>query len=277
MSVLLLKATIAPFPLFLFAYLWMKKYDMKLMFRQVGVAILIVLMFIVPWTIRNYIRFDHFVPLTYGAGNPRLLGSYQGACAPKDEELDFQTNVYSKMSDEMRQYFDKDGNLKEKYQGDKWDEDYMAAYYSLELDGMKADYRISEWKKNNSLDYLKSIFISKPKIMIYDSFYWEDMFGIPIGVNYWFRRVDLLLFAMAFIGIYLNKRRWREAIFILSVYGFQIFVYSFTFAFSRYAQTLYFLRYIIIGWGVCEILLFFGRTTNNVKLKKISCLHNSAK
>lgn len=100
--------------------------------------------------------------------------------------------------------------------------------------------------------------------MIYNSFYWELMFGIPIDVNYWFRKIDLIFCIIAFIGICLHKIRWRESIFVISVYMFQIFVYSFTFAFSRYAQTLYFLRYIIIGWGIYEIILFFEEKNRNI-------------
>jgi len=176
---------------------------------------------------------------------------------PNDEDLDYQTNVYDQMSEEMRQYYNADGTLKEDCQGAEWYKDYMAKYYSLELDGMKADYRIAEWKKTAPMDYLHSILIEKPRIMIDSSFYWDEMFGIPIEVNQWFRWVDLRLFVIGFIGILLNKRRRKECLFILSVYVFQIAVYSFTFAFSRYGQTLYFLRYIIIGWGLHELGSWF--------------------
>ena len=256
MFALLLKATIAPYPLFLFGYLWLKKYDMKLMFRQMGIAALVVLAFIVPWSVRNYIRFDHFIPLTYGAGNPKLLGSYQGDKAPLDEELDYQTNVYDKMPAEMKKYYADDGTLRPEYEGDGWYEDYMAAYYALELDGMKADYRISVWREDATKDYLVSTFIKKPYMMVYNSFYWEEMFGIPISVNYWFRRVDLILFLIGFIGVILNRRRWKESLFLMCEYLFQIFVYAFTFSFARYAQTLYFFRFIIIGWGIYELAVY---------------------
>ena len=259
MFALLLKATIAPYPLFLFGYLWLKKYDMKLMFRQMGIAALVVLAFIVPWSVRNYIRFDHFIPLTYGAGNPKLLGSYQGDKAPLDEELDYQTNVYDKMPAEMKKYYADDGTLRPEYEGDGWYEDYMAAYYALELDGMKADYRISVWREDATKDYLVSTFIKKPCMMVYNSFYWEEMFGIPIGINYWFRRVDLILFLIGCIGVILNRRRWKEGLFLMCEYLFQIFVYAFTFSFARYAQTLYFFRFIIIGWGIYELTVYIYR------------------
>lgn len=265
MAALLLKATIAPYPLFLFVFLWLKKYDMKKMFGQMGIAALIVLTFVVPWSVRNYFRYDHFIPLTYGAGNPKLLGSYQGDFAPEDSSLDYQTNVYDKMPDEMRKYFENDGTLKTQYQGEGWFDDYMASYYSLELDGMKADYRIQIWKEEAPVDYLFSTFVKKPLIMVYNSFYWEEVFGIPIQVNYWIRRVELIMFAIACAGICLNKERWKESLFLLFEYGFQIFVYAFTFSFSRYAQTLFFFRYILIGWGFYELARYIykrkGHTT----------------
>lgn len=265
MCALLLKATIAPYPVFLFVYLWLKKYDMRLMFRQMGIAILIVLAFIIPWSVRNYIRFDHFIPLTYGAGNPKLLGSYQGNLAPLDEDLDYQTNVYDKMPEEMRKYYADDGTLRPEYEGDGWYEDYMAAYYSLELDGMKADYRISVWREEATRDYLVSTFVKKPYMMVYNSFYWEDMFGIPISVNYWFRRADLLLFAAGCIGILLNRGRWKEGMFLMSEYLFQILVYAFTFSYGRYAQTLYFFRFIIIGWGLYELVAYLNRKKQGIR------------
>lgn len=264
MFALLLKATIAPYPLFLFGYLWLKKYDMKLMFRQMGIAALVVLAFIVPWSVRNYIRFDHFIPLTYGAGNPKLLGSYQGDMAPLDEELDYQTNVYDKMPAEMKKYYADDGTLRPEYEGDGWYEDYMAAYYALELDGMKADYRISVWREDATKDYLISTFIKKPYMMVYNSFYWEEMFGIPISVNYWFRRVDLILFFIGCIGVILNRKRWKEGLFLMCEYLFQIFVYAFTFSFARYGQTLYFFRFIIIGWGVNELVVYIQRKKQGI-------------
>ena len=95
--------------------------------------------------------------------------------------------------------------------------------------------------------------------MVYNSFYWEEMFGIPIGINYWFRRVDLILFLIGCIGVILNRRRWKEGLFLMCEYLFQIFVYAFTFSFARYAQTLYFFRFIIIGWGIYELTIYIYR------------------
>lgn len=264
MFALLLKANIAPYPLFLFAYLIMKKYDLKTLGIQIVIAAVITLAFIVPWTIRNYIQFDHFIPLTYGIGNPKLLGTYQGKAVPDDEQLDYETNVYSKMSDEMKKYYNDDGTTKDylKEEG-AWEENYMAKYYALELDDMKANYRLSEWRKNNMSDYLYSTLVFKPKGLVYNTFYWKEIFNIPVTVNYLFRKVDLVLFAFATLGIFLNRKRIKEGLLILSFYLFQILVYAYTFSFDRYAHSMFLFRFIIIGLGLYELVEF-------IKAKRIS-------
>ena len=78
------------------------------------------LLCLIPWTYRNYKIFNHFIPLTYGTGNPLLLGTYQGSGYPTDEELDYVKNVDEKMSAEMKYYL-QNPNKK----------DYMTKYYSL--------------------------------------------------------------------------------------------------------------------------------------------------
>lgn len=255
MFALLLKANIAPYPLFLFLYLWLKKYDMKLMVKQMFIAIGVLFVFWIPWTVRNYIQFDHkFIPLTYGAGNPKLLGSYQGKYVPNDADLDYYANVYSKMPEEMKVYYNDDGSLKEYYDDDKvWAENYMAKYYALELDDMKANYRISEWRKNNLSDYLFSLFVSKPKTIIFNSFYWkEGVFNIPVSFNFLLRKIDLVLFIIGSIAILLNRKLWKEWLLIVSFFAFEVLVYAYTFAFDRYSHSLHLFRFVIIGWGLSE-------------------------
>lgn len=45
----------------------------------------------------------------------------------------------------------------------------------------------------------------------------------------------------------------------MSLYLYHIALYSYTYAFSRYAITLYFLRYIIIGIGIYQFLVFIKK------------------
>lgn len=83
MLCVLLKANIAPYPLFLIIYLLIKKYDVAKLVKQMLIAGGILAVFFIPWIIRNYITFDKFIPLTYGSGNPLLLGTYQGVRLPR--------------------------------------------------------------------------------------------------------------------------------------------------------------------------------------------------
>lgn len=257
---LLIRPTIAPYPLFLFVYLYFKKYDMKLMGRQIVLASLCVSMVIIPWTIRNYVHFNKFIPLTYGMGNPKLLGTYQGYHIPNDDDLDYEEHVINKMRDEIKEYYN--------FETKEWKDHYMSRYYSLELDGLYANYRLKVWREQSFLGMMASYLILKPYIMIYNSFYWEEVLHISKDWNYCLRILDLCLFFFATLAILSHKKRRTEGIFIISFYIFQIAVYCYSFAFDRYAQTLYFLRFIVIGWGM--YLLFSYIKQKYIEKKKIS-------
>ena len=157
---LFIRPNIALFPIFLFIYLIICKYDIKLLLKQAFIAGGILLLVLIPWIYRNYKLFDAFIPLTYGTGNPLLLGTYQGYGYPLDEELDYKTNVDDKMSKEMRKYLNEEVDQK----------NYLKRYYLLEYDGMKARYRMSEWWKRDKVSMLKSYLIEKPKILIKSNF-----------------------------------------------------------------------------------------------------------
>lgn len=238
---IMIRPNIGIYPLFLFFYLLMKKYDFKLLLKQGLIAGGILLIFLVPWTIRNYQVFHKFIPLTYGTGNPLLLGTYQGYNYPLDEELDYETNVNQILSEEMQEYLF--GEYSKELSP-------LKQYYALEYDGMKAKYRMNEWWKKDKIGMLKSYLIYKPKIMLRETFYWRTVLKIPAKLNMIVRDIDLILTLLSIFIIILFKRYRKELCLLLSVYLFQIALYSYTFAFSRYAQTLYFIRFIIIGIGL---------------------------
>lgn len=97
-----IRPNIGIFPLCLFVFLLLKKYNFKLLIKQCSIAGIILLVCLTPWTYRNYKVFGKFIPLTYGTGNPLLLGTYQGFGYPSDEELDYKKNVDEKMTKEMK-------------------------------------------------------------------------------------------------------------------------------------------------------------------------------
>ena len=240
-----IRPTIGIFPIFLFVFLILKKYNFKLLIRQCIIAGIILLLCLIPWTYRNYKIFNHFIPLTYGTGNPLLLGTYQGSGYPTDEELDYVKNVDEKMSAEMKYYL-QNPNKK----------DYMTKYYSLEYDGLKAKYRMHEWWNKDKISMLKSYLIYKPLQNFDNYFYWDTIMGISGNQLNVVRKVEIILFVISSILIFVNKKRIKEWLFLILTYGSQIAIYSYTFAFSRYAISMFFIRYIIIGIGIlsfCEI------------------------
>lgn len=234
-----IRPNIGLYPVFLFIYLLLKKYDFKLLMKQCVIAGMILIITLIPWTYRNYKVFGKFIPLTYGTGNPLLLGTYQGVGYPLDEELDYVKNVDEKLPEEMKHYLD---NPKEK--------DYMTKYYSLEYDGMKAKYRMNEWWKRDKKSMLKSYLFYKPIENFYNYFYWDTVLNVSSKFIVLTRKIDIVMFLISSIIILIDKKKFKEWLFIILVYGSQIVLYSYTFAFSRYAISMFYLRYIIIGIGL---------------------------
>lgn len=235
---LFIRPTIALYPLFLFIYLLLNKYDFKKMIIQGLIALSILLCLLVPWTIRNYKEFNSFIPLTYGMGNPLLLGTYQGYNYPLDEELDYDI-VYEKLDEKVK------NNLENKEENSK-----LARYYSLEYDGIKAKYRMQEWWNKDKISMLKSYLIFKPKILLVTTFYWEEIFNISENLIVLFHKIELCICGILCLFMIFMKKYYKELILLLGFYIYNILLYSYSFAYGRYALALYPIRFIIIGLGI---------------------------
>ena len=243
-AALLFKGNIAPYPLFLGAYLLLQKYPWKLLIKQSLIAGLVLSIFFIPWIVRNYKLYDKFIPLTYGVGNPLLLGTYQGYNYPLDNFQEYKKHADSVMSEEMKSYVYDNNTYKS----------YKKPYFSLEYDKIIAEFRMKQWWNNDKISMLKSYLYYKPKILVRNSFYWDEVFNIPKKAIINIRDFDIILTLISIIVIMFNKKYIKELFFLVGIYLFQIAVYSYTFAFDRYGQTLYFIRFIIIGIGLSLIL-----------------------
>lgn len=253
----LLKANIAVYPLFLILYLLLNRYDYKLMIKQLVIAGGIMLLFFVPWIIRNYIVFDKFIPLTYGTGNPKLLGTYQGVGFPEDNQEEYDKYINKHASDEMKSYLD--GTAKEKL--------YKRRYYALEKDGLIAEYRIKQWWKNDRKSMLKSYLYYKPRTIMINSFYWDSIWNITKDMVVKFRKIEIIISSVATMIILFNRKYIRELIFLGANYLTQVLVYSMTFAFDRYGQTLIFIRFIIIGIALQIMWDYIKKVKSKIDLK----------
>lgn len=245
---LFIRPTVALFPLFLFIYLVLKKYDFKKLLLQGVIAGGVLLLVLVPWTIRNYQEFGKFIPLTYGMGNPLLLGTYQGYGYPQDDTLDYESNVYNKIDKKMKYYLE---NPEEDFK--------LTRYYSLEYDGLKAKYRMNEWWNNDKISMLKSYLFIKPKMLLSSTFYWDTVFDISERTITTFHKIEFFICAIATLCIIFLRKYWKELVLLLGFYIYNIALYSYSFAYGRYALTLYPIRFIIIGLGISSIIFYIKK------------------
>ncbi len=255
MCALMLKANIAPYPIFALIYLLIVKYDKKLLLKQCGILACVVLCFIIPWSIRNYIQFNAFIPLTYGAGNPTLLGTYQGRGYPYDENLDYETNVTDVLLEEYAEYYDEDGNVKPEY----------ARYVSLQRDGIKASYRQREWIKRDIKGFLYSFLVHKPQTMMNSILYPRSILNIDLELLTKLPYIEIFLCIAAVVASLILKKCRGPIIYILTVYVGNIYIYASTFAFNRYNSSLVYLRYIAIGIGFSLFLLLLVKGYESVR------------
>lgn len=242
---LLIRPTIGLFPLLIAIFLLINKYDIKVMFKQGIIAAVILVLVLTPWTIRNYMVWNKFIPLTYGMGNPLLLGSYQGSHTPDDSLINYDEVLPPLMEEDLKEYV----------YGNKVYPDQFRSYYSLEYDGVKAKYRIGKWKKEATKDYLYSMFVFKPRILVYNAFYWDEIFGISMSAIKVIRLIECILALLSFIYlVFINRKYVKEVIFITSILIYHVALYSYSFAFSRYGQTLYFVYAILIAIALSSII-----------------------
>ena len=252
---LMMKANIAPYPVFALVYLLVCRYDRKLLLKQCGVLAAVVLCFIIPWTIRNYMQFHAFVPLTYGAGNPTLLGTYQGVGYPADEDLDYVTNVEEPAREKYADYYDENGEVLPQY----------ARYVALQTDGIKAAYRQQVWWDTDWKQMVYSYGVMKPQRMIESVFYWDQALDQTLESVQDLQRLDLYL-CIAVIAASLALKKYRKPVlFATAVYLGNIYIYAMTYSFSRYNASLMSMRFLLIGLGGALLMELLRRGMDSLR------------
>lgn len=241
MLALMFKANIAIYPIFALIYLLIVRYNFVKLLKQGLILGCVVLCFIIPWSIRNYTLYEEFIPLTWGAGNPMLLGTYQGHGYPSDKSLDYKTNVDDVINEMYADEYNEDGTLKK---------DYMERYILLKSDEIKAKYRMSEWAKKDIKSMIDSYLVDKPISMIKSCFYWEELFNIKAETILFWRNLDFVVCMLAFLSAFYLKKHRGIMFFLAFLYLGNIYVYAMTFSFGRYAATLMPMRFIALGIAV---------------------------
>ena len=234
---LYIRPTIALFPILLFLYLLLVKYPMRLMLKQLGVATIALLLVMSPWWIRNYVLFNEFIPLSGGAGNPLLLGTYQGNGFP-GETMD---SILKKIDEETKG---------------------QNTYYNMKEQEKVAKERIKEWISTNPKDYLYSLFVLKPKIFWGTQFYWIEIFNIKADL---INKVSKIILFGGFLGILvslINKRFRSDVLLLVFILGYFTLTNCYYFAYDRYNLPLMPVVFIL-----CSYFIYFLIQKLTVKKK----------
>ena len=240
---LYLRPIIAPYPLIYLIYLLIKKINFKTIIKTFSISLIIVSLSLLPWVIRNYQVYHKFIPLTVSTGNPMFWGTYQGFGYPSDTELDYN-EVYTKMDKELYDYT-VNGIVKD---------DNLINYYDQLKDNMMAKYRIQKWWEKDKISFLFSYLIYKPGIMLFSSFYWDNILFIPKIFNIVIHFIEFIAFLISLFLILKTKTHLKDTIYLFLIYIYMLYSSSLGLAFSRYAIPTYFLRIIIIGIGLNIIM-----------------------
>lgn len=235
-----LRPTMALYPVILFLFLMLKRFPAKLILKHALISGSIVIVCLLPWWIRNFVVFDEFIPLSGGAGNPLLLGTFQGVGYPMEKDL--ETIV---------------GELDEK--------EYPNWYNRFQEEEAIAKNRLSQWWAEDKSSLIYSFLIIKPKLMWEYAFYWIEIYDFKANTIHKIHQTLLLLFSLGFTYNLLKNKHMRFSIFFLgAILLYFTFSYSSFYAFNRYNQSL--IPIIIIGASIFLVnLLGIYRTYKRVK------------
>ena len=242
---IIIRPNLVFYPIIFGLYLLINKVNIKNYLRQISIAIVCLLIFFIPWIIRNYIVFTDFIPFTYGIGNPLLRGTYQGVGFPKDSEINYETEVRLKLPSKIINGLNEGKNSS------------ISSYYGMHYDEAKAKYRIIKWWKQNKYSFIKSYLFLKPLLMIKSSFLWTTILGVNKTDFVGWRIAEFILFIISFILCVINKKTRINALLLFIVFFILLGSYSCAFAFDRYIQTAFFIEFVMIGCGCAIAYNFF--------------------
>lgn len=267
-AALMFRSNIVTMPLFTAIYLLLRKRRPLLLLRR-GLALLAaVLLFVIPWGIRNYHQFGAFIPLSYGVGNPLLRGTYQGEGFPEDEELDYETYVDKPMQELYGSFYREEPTPwaadssdyyvfgKPNYYIETYDPEgvvkdlKMAQYLSLQADEIKAHYRLRTWWEKDPKGFLKSFLVIKPRWMLNWSWAWEQVMGVSYDVLHRLSQWNFVLCGATVLASLLRRKHRAAVLFLTGLYFALVYIHALAFVTDRYASTLMVLRFMILGFGL---------------------------
>ena len=241
MAALMFRPNILLFLPFAAAYLlFVKKKKLRQLAKPALCLAAALLVFVIPWSVRNYRLFGEFIPITSGSSNPTMLGTYQGESAPADESLDYETNVYSVVRGEFPDWFDENGSLKEG-EGREIVIDRM--------ERLKTSYRLKVWFERDPKGLIWTYLASKPACMLNWVWIWLPAPGLYNALRL-VSQINLLLCVLTALYSFFTGKMRPLVLWLGFSYVLNLFFIALSFASERYAAMFMPLRYMIAAIGL---------------------------
>lgn len=231
LGALMFKATIALYPFVLLIYFILIRYPWKQAVKQFGVALLLLILVLGPWWYRNYVQFDAFIPLTAGAGNPLLLGTYQGG---GDIFYPTYDDVIEQINEENQEIIEQQHLIMEKQEE-------------------VAKQRMSKLWTENPQQFLENYVLYKTHKQWSEQFYWIEIFGLSQEtINRLYNPLVPLGVISMLVGIITYKQRRKELLLLSGIIVLNTVLNSIFFAFGRYNQPFMFIWFIAIAVAITQ-------------------------
>lgn len=124
------------------------------------------------------------------------------------------------------------------------------------------------WWKHDRDSMLKSYLWLKPKSMLFDTFYWDEVIPKTKYPIIHLRQIDFTLAMAAAVVVLLAKKTVAETYFMLFAYWVQVYMYAYAYVFDRYAQTLLPYRYVAIGFLIPAAVDIIRRLRRYIRGKR---------
>ena len=243
---LMFRANILIFTAFTLAYLLLfnPRLRGRLLLQRVLLVFLVLALFMVPWSVRNYRLYHAFIPVTYGAGNPLYEGTYQGENPPSDEEIaalgeDF--DACAALAQKRPDLLDASGHVY-----DPRTQQYAEILINREI-GL---YRLRTWWRLRPLGLIKSYLYVKPRMILNWVWYYIKLAGITDTAAHRMRQLGFLFCALSFALSFILKKHRKLIVFLTAAYFLNLLLLASSYAIDRYAQMIMPYRYLLMGLGL---------------------------
>ena len=243
-------STLFLFPCVLVWQLLCRRAPLRVVLRGAGVVCAVLALGLLPWAVRNARVFHDFIPLTYASGDPVYEGSFIGDGAPDEEELlalGDGFDPYAKILEEHPSIFDEQG-----VPLDDSAEQYVQHLY-LAVTGR---YRLRQWFRLRPRSFLKAYLYQKPRSLLNDVWYWDQVMGISLQTAVRLRQGNLLLCLLAAVLSLVRKKLRRPVWFLGLSYVVNLYIVAASLPLDRYGQAIMPYRLVLGALGLWLLVDF---------------------